>query len=116
MGRSAYKPEEVPSIFASVTCIAARQRRDGTRWLQKQASSLGVREGYLLFRKAQRNEQISVIRSDALCDDVGSWHWGTYLPPSFCRPGGDLDAPVVPLHDNKAGVETHHITATWNIR
>jgi hypothetical protein len=31
--RFACKTEEVPSIFASVTCVDARQRRDGARWL-----------------------------------------------------------------------------------
>lgn len=74
LGRFARKAKEVPFIFAGVTCIATRQRRDGTRWLQKQVSSLGVCEGYLLFTKPRRNKQISAIRGGALCDAMGSWY------------------------------------------
>lgn len=107
MRRFVYKTEEVPFIFASVTCVAAWQRRDGARWLQQEVPSLGVCERYLLFTRARRNKRIG-----ALCDDTGLWHWDTYFPPSLDGLGGDLDAPVVPLHDHKARAETHHITAT----
>jgi len=78
------QPEEILPIFASVTCVDARQRRDGARWPQQKVPSLRVRKGYLLLTRPRWNKQISEIGPGALWDETGMMlQRNSYLPPAF---------------------------------